>query len=106
MTALELIAAPLIIAGVGFFLVGSLGVLRLPDLHSRLHAVTKADNLGLGLIASGLALQADGLAEAAKYLAIWLAILPASAVAGHLIARLALRDARTAEAHKPTRTPS
>ena len=64
------------------------------------------ENLGLGLIASGLALQADGLAEAAKYLAIWLAILPASAVAGHLIARLALRDARTAEAHKPTRTPS
>ena len=33
-----------------FYLAGSVGLLRLPDLYSRLHALTKADNLGLGLL--------------------------------------------------------
>lgn len=50
----------LIGAGMLFFLAGSIGVLRLPDLLSRLHALTKADNLGLGLVVLGLTLQADG----------------------------------------------
>jgi len=49
----------LIGAGMLFFLAGSIGVLRLPDLLSRLHALTKADNLGLGLVVLGLMLQAD-----------------------------------------------
>ena len=84
---LDLITALLLVAGVGFYLVGSIGLLRLPDLYTRLHAVTKADNLGLGLVAFGLMLQAEGLLEAAKILLVWLLILPASAAAGHLIAR-------------------
>ncbi|MEE2001091.1 monovalent cation/H(+) antiporter subunit G [Alkalimonas sp. MEB108] len=44
----------LLILGLLFFLAGSLGVLRFPDVFSRLHAVTKADTLGLGFIVLGL----------------------------------------------------
>ncbi|MEE4146503.1 MAG: monovalent cation/H(+) antiporter subunit G [Halieaceae bacterium] len=78
------------LAGTVFFLAGSIGLLRFPDLCSRLHALTKADNLGLGLIALGVLAQAGSLAFAAKVILAWFVTLAASAVVGHLIARDAL----------------
>ena len=93
---IDFIAIVLIVTGIGFFAVGSIGLLRLPDLHSRLHALTKADNLGLGLVTLGTALLAGSLATAIKLLLIWLLVLAASAASAHLIARHALerRDER------------
>ena len=41
--------------GALFFLAGTVGLLRFPDALTRLHALTKADNLGLGLVVLGLA---------------------------------------------------
>lgn len=87
---IDFIAIVLIVTGIGFFAVGSIGLLRLPDLHSRLHALTKADNLGLGLVTLGTALLAGSLATAIKLLLIWLLVLAASAASAHLIARHAL----------------
>ena len=87
----ELIAAGLVFMGLGFFAAGSIGLLRLPDLHSRLHALTKADNLGLGLLAAGLALHDGGLLTALKLLLVWLLVLAGSAAAAHLIAQHGLR---------------
>ena len=81
----------LILAGLFFYIAGSIGLLRLPDLYSRLHALTKADNLGLGLLTAGLALQMPNLMTALKLVIIWLAILVASATSAHLIARHARR---------------
>jgi multicomponent Na+:H+ antiporter subunit G len=86
------VSAILILSGLFFYLAGSIGLLRLPDLYSRLHALTKADNLGLGLLAAGLALQAQDLLVAFKLLLIWLAVLAASATSAHLIARQARRQ--------------
>ncbi len=51
----EVITVILLVVGCFFFLAGTLGVLRFPDLFTRLHALTKADNLGLGFIAAGMA---------------------------------------------------
>jgi multicomponent Na+:H+ antiporter subunit G len=87
---IDFIAIALIVTGIGFFAVGSIGLLRLPDLHSRLHALTKADNLGLGLVTLGTALLAGSLATAVKLLLIWLLVLAASAASANLIARHAL----------------
>jgi multicomponent Na+:H+ antiporter subunit G len=81
----------LILAGLFFYIAGSIGLLRLPDLYSRLHALTKADNLGLGLLTAGMALQMPNLMTALKLVIIWLAILVASATSAHLIARHARR---------------
>jgi multicomponent Na+:H+ antiporter subunit G len=89
---INLVSAILILAGLFFYLAGSIGLLRLPDLYSRLHALTKADNLGLGLLAAGLALQAQDVLIAFKLLLIWLAVLAASATSAHLIARQARRQ--------------
>jgi len=52
----------LLIAGSVFFLAGTLGLLRFPDVYTRLHALTKADNVGLGLMVAGLALHGGGQA--------------------------------------------
>ena len=89
---INIMSAILILAGVFFYLAGSIGLLRLPDLYSRLHALTKADNLGLGLLIAGLALHSQDLFIMLKLLLIWLAMLAASATSAHLIARQARRQ--------------
>jgi multicomponent Na+:H+ antiporter subunit G len=90
----EWLAYGLLVLGLLFFAAGSIGLLRLPDLHSRLHALTKADNLGLGLLAAGLALLDAGLLNALKLLLVWLLVLAASAVSAHLIGQQARRGQR------------
>jgi multicomponent Na+:H+ antiporter subunit G len=89
----EFIGIFFILTGIAFFVAGSIGVLRLPDLHSRLHALTKADNLGLGLLCAGLALIDGGALNAFKLFLVWVLVLAASAAAAHLIAQQALRQA-------------
>ena len=91
MTPSDFVSAALLIAGAVFFLAGTLGLLRFPDVYTRLHALTKADNLGLGLMIMGLALQAETWATAGKLLLIWLLVLLAGASVAHLIANGALR---------------
>jgi multicomponent Na+:H+ antiporter subunit G len=90
----EWLASALLLLGLGFFAAGSVGLLRLPDLHSRLHALTKADNLGLGLLATGLAVLDAGLLNAVKLLLVWLLVLAASALSAHLIGQQARRGQR------------
>lgn len=79
----------LITAGTVFFVMGTLALIRFPDMFTRLHALTKADNLGLGMVAAGLALHSGSFAVAMKLLLIWLLILLGSASVSHLIARSA-----------------
>ena len=79
------------LAGIVFFFAGSIGLLRLPDLFSRLHALTKADNLGLGLLCLGLALIDGGALNALKLFITWLLVLAASAASAHMIAQKSMR---------------
>jgi multicomponent Na+:H+ antiporter subunit G len=79
-------------AGVFFFVAGTVGLLRFPDTLSRLHALTKADNLGLGLIVLGLLPRAGGVLGALKLVAVWLLAQLAGAIVTQLIARAALRE--------------
>lgn len=77
----------LLAGGLGFFAAGSIGLLRFPDTLSRLHALTKADTLGLGLVVAGLSLRAGGVPEVAQMLLIWLLVLASGATACQLLAR-------------------
>jgi multicomponent Na+:H+ antiporter subunit G len=79
-------------AGAFFFMAGTVGLLRFPDALTRLHALTKADNLGLGLIVLGLLPQATGLIAALKLITVWLLVQLAGATVSQLIAREARRD--------------
>lgn len=88
---IDVLTTILLLAGAFFFLAGTLGLLRFPDVYTRLHALTKADNVGLGLVVLGLALQSDTLAGAGKLLLIWTLVMLAGASSANLIAREALR---------------
>jgi multicomponent Na+:H+ antiporter subunit G len=88
---LPLLAAACVTLGAAFFVAGTIGLLRLPDLFSRLHALTKADNLGLGLIMLGLILYAPNLFYAVKLLLLWVLVMVSGATGSHLIAKRALR---------------
>ncbi len=87
----ELLAGVLMLSGAVMFLVGSIGLLRLPDIYCRLHALTKVDNLGLGLIVAGLVLRHSDPRLAIKMILVWILLLASSAAIAHLIARQALR---------------
>lgn len=87
----DVVTIALIGVGAVFFLAGTLGLLRFPDTHSRLHALTKADNLGLGFIVAGLVLQAGSIATAAKLFLIWIVVLTASSTSCYLLAAFAAR---------------
>lgn len=86
---IEWLSALLLLVGAFFFFAGTVGLLRFPDVYSRLHALAKADNLGLGCVLLGLALQADSLAAGLKLLLIWPLVLAASASMSFAIAHRA-----------------
>lgn len=82
----------LVVVGCGFFFAGTVGLLRFPDTHSRLHALTKADNLGLGFICTGLALYDGTLFGALRLLFVWCLAMMAATISAFLIARWADQD--------------
>jgi multicomponent Na+:H+ antiporter subunit G len=84
--AVDIFSIVAICAGAAFFMAGSVGLLRFPDSLTRLHALTKADNLGLGLIVLGLLPQADSLLGGLKLVAVWLLVQLAGATVAQLIA--------------------
>ena len=89
MTALDWAAALLSITGVAFYIAGTVGLLRFPDTFTRLHALTKADNLGLGIIVLAMILQSGSFSGVAKLVLIWLLALLVGSSACFLIGRWA-----------------
>lgn len=92
MSAFDVLTTALLGVGAVFFAGGTCGLLRFPDTFSRLHALTKADNLGLGFVVAGLVLQVGSMVAAAKLVLIWLIAIAASTSASYLLARHALQS--------------
>jgi multicomponent Na+:H+ antiporter subunit G len=90
--ALDIVTITAVSAGVFFFLAGTIGLLRFPDTLTRLHALTKADNLGLGLMVLGLLPHAESLHDGIKLICVWLIVLLAGATVSQLIAYAARRE--------------
>ncbi|MBX3155189.1 MAG: monovalent cation/H(+) antiporter subunit G [Deltaproteobacteria bacterium] len=90
MSLLDLASAALLLAGAAFFLAGTVGLLRFPDVYARLHALTKADNLGLGFTVAGLALEVGDVAVALKLGITWALVLVSSSISCQLVARTAM----------------
>jgi multicomponent Na+:H+ antiporter subunit G len=88
--AFDIVTIVAVSAGAFFFLAGTVGLLRFPDALTRLHALTKADNLGLGLVALGLLPQAGSLRGGIELVCVWLLVLLAGATVSQLIERAAL----------------
>lgn len=88
----ELLVSFLIISGAVFALLGSIGLARLPDFFSRLHAPTKATTLGVGsmLIASSLYFSIRGAGLSLHELLIALFLFITAPISAHLLAKAAL----------------
>jgi multicomponent Na+:H+ antiporter subunit G len=93
MTLTDIFSALCVSGGVFFFLAGAVALLRFPDTLTRLHALTKADNLGLGLVALGLAPQAENVLAALKLLLVWGVAQLAGTTLSQLIGRIAKEQA-------------
>jgi multicomponent Na+:H+ antiporter subunit G len=89
--ALDLFSLVAIGAGAFFFFAGTVGLLRFPDSLTRLHALTKADNLGLGLVVLGLLPRTESLLDALRLVAIWALIQVSGASTAQLIGRALYR---------------
>ena len=90
--ALDIFTVLAVSAGAFFFLAGTVGLLRFPDALTRLHALTKVDNLGLGLVVLGMLPHAQGPLGALKLVSVWLLVQLSGAIVTQLIARAVRRD--------------
>ena len=80
----------LLVAGGCFCIVGGIGLLRMPDFYTRMHAASVTETLGAGFILAGLVLQAGFTLVAAKLVMIGLLIAIVSPTATHALARAAM----------------
>jgi multicomponent K+:H+ antiporter subunit G len=87
---IEVLVSLLVLFGSAFVLIGSIGLARLPDFYTRLHAPTKATTLGVGslVLASALWLSADGTTLSELLIAAFLFMT--APVSAHLLAKAAL----------------
>ncbi|MCE5203770.1 MAG: monovalent cation/H(+) antiporter subunit G [Coriobacteriales bacterium] len=85
------ISAVLACTGAFFFLVGTIGILRLPDFYSRTHAATKCDTVGAGAVLLSLAVLHGLSVDTLKIVAIATFVLLSSPTVGNALARAAYR---------------
>lgn len=91
MVAIDIIAIIFISLGVFLLIVGTIGLLRLPDFYTRMHAIGKCDTLGLAMVLVGLALYEGLTLLSAKLLLIAVFLFIANATATHAITRAAMK---------------
>ncbi len=91
-TVLDLLSWLLIIGGAYFIVVGAIGLIRLPDIFTRLHALSLIDSLGALLLILGLMIQAGPTLIALKLAFIYILIFFTGPVATHALAQAALHS--------------
>ncbi|MFU8858093.1 MAG: monovalent cation/H(+) antiporter subunit G [Deferrisomatales bacterium] len=84
------LAVALLSAGGAFMLVGSIGIVRLPDFYTRAHAASKIDTMGIVLLLAGLAVHEGLTLSTGKLLLIIVFVAVANPVGAHALARSAL----------------
>lgn len=91
-TLLELLLSALIIFGAALVLIGSIGLVKLPDFFTRLHAPTKATTLGMGsLLIASLIFTSYVTGElSVQQLLITLFLFITAPIAAHMLAKTAL----------------
>ena len=89
---IDLLSWAALLGGGFFYVVGAIGLNRMPDIFTRLHAVSVSETLGVGLMTLGMLLQAGFTLVAVKLIIILLVMWTTGAVATHALARAALHD--------------
>ena len=87
----EIVAGLFVLTGVFFFIVSTIGLLRFPDIYTRLHATAKGDTLGIGLCLVGSMIYLGFSITSLKVLVIILFVWITNPSAAHLIAKSAYK---------------
>lgn len=87
----DVVTAVLWVIGSAFAFLAALGVVRMPDVFTRMQASTKASTLGLGCLLLGSALQLADLASIIRLLSIGAFVFLTTPVSAHVIARASYR---------------
>lgn len=82
-----ILVSVLMLGGTAFMLVAAIGLLRFPDLYTRMHAVTKAGTLGIGLVLLSAAVAFADVSVAGRALVALLFVLLTAPVSAHMIGR-------------------
>ena len=88
--ALDILSWLMLTAGAFFFVVGSVGLVRMPDIYTRMHAVSVSDTLGAGFMLGGLILQAGLTLVTVKLFILGILFFLTGPVATHALAQAAL----------------
>lgn len=88
----DLLSLVLLSAGSFFIVVGSIGLIRMPDLFTRMHATSIIDTLGAGLLIAGMMIQAGFTLVSVKLAILLILFFFTSPVATHALAQAALHD--------------
>jgi len=91
MDPFRIISLVVVAAGAFFLLVGSVGIIRLPDFYARTHATSKSDTLGLMLVLAGLAIHEGFDLNSVKLLLVLVFVVLTNPVGAHALARAALK---------------
>ncbi len=89
---IEVIAGLLCLGGGAFAVIAALGILRLPDVLTRMHASTKAGTLASALILAAVALQFQDIGVTAKAVAAIIFLMLTAPLAAHMLGRSAVED--------------
>ena len=87
---LDVLSWACIVGALFFMVVGAIGVIRMPDVYTRLHAAGMTDTMGAGFILIGLSFQAGLTLVTLRLLLVWAFLLFTSPIATHALARAAL----------------
>ncbi len=88
----DIIGLALVLLGLVFMALGSLGIVRLPDFFSRTHAASKVDTVGIVVVLFGIAVLEGFTLDAGKVLVAAVFIMLTNPVAAHALARAALKQ--------------
>lgn len=91
-TVIDTLSWAALLGGSFFYVVGAIGLNRMPDIFTRMHAVSVSETLGVGLLILGMALQAGMTLVTVKLIIIMVVLMWTGAVATHALARAALHD--------------
>ncbi|MES1925660.1 monovalent cation/H(+) antiporter subunit G [Salinisphaera sp. T31B1] len=95
----------LLLSGAVFSVIGGIGILRMPDFYTRMHAASITDTAGMTLMLGGLMLQAGFTLVTAKLVFILVFLMITSPTATHALARAALHDGVAPELDHDKRDP-
>lgn len=87
---IEWASGALLLVGGGFCVIGGIGLLRMPDFYTRMHAASVTETLGVGFILLGLMLEAGFTLVSVKLLMIGLLVFFVSPTASHALAKAAM----------------